>query len=78
MTRPSTAVWRHAAASEVYRDPQIDYEALMVRRNAPRWIRMPRSAASTRRTRRSRGQRLLDRRAANQPKLGDRAQDIET
>ena len=23
-----------------YRDPETDYEALMVRRNAPRWIRM--------------------------------------
>ena len=23
-----------------YRDPEADYEALMVRRNAPRWIRM--------------------------------------
>ena len=25
---------------EVYRDPQTDYEKLMVKRNAPRWIRM--------------------------------------
>ena len=24
----------------VYRDPQTDYEALMVKRNAPRWIAM--------------------------------------
>ena len=24
----------------VYRDPEADYEALMVRRNAPRWIAM--------------------------------------
>ena len=23
-----------------YRDPEADHEALMVRRNAPRWIRM--------------------------------------
>ena len=23
-----------------YHDPEADYEALMVRRNAPRWIRM--------------------------------------
>ena len=32
--------YRLLSAGEVYRDPQTDYEALMVRRNAPRWIRM--------------------------------------
>ena len=33
---------------EVYRDPQTDYEKLMVKRNAPRWIRMLKNTASTR------------------------------
>ena len=28
------------ATGQVYRDPDTDYEALMVKRNAPRWIAM--------------------------------------
>ena len=33
-------LYRMLATGQPYRDPQTDYEALMVQRNAPRWIRM--------------------------------------
>ncbi|MCY3795938.1 MAG: transposase, partial [Gammaproteobacteria bacterium] len=34
-------VYRMLRNGEVYRDPETDYEKLMVQRNAPRWIKMP-------------------------------------
>ena len=36
------AIYHMLKNGELYRDPETDYEALMVRRNAPRWIRMMR------------------------------------
>ena len=33
-------IYAMLAGTTVYRDPQADYEALMVKRNAPRWIAM--------------------------------------
>ena len=33
-------IYRMLATGQVYRDPDTDYEALMVKRNAPRWIAM--------------------------------------
>ena len=37
LLRTLVAVLRHA---KPYRDPDTDYEALLVKRNAPRWTRM--------------------------------------
>ena len=33
-------IYRMLATGQVYRDPDTDYEALLVKRNAPRWIAM--------------------------------------
>ena len=33
-------IYRMLATGAVYRDPDTDYEALLVKRNAPRWITM--------------------------------------
>ena len=33
-------IYRMLASGTVYRDPDTDYEALMVKRNAPRWVAM--------------------------------------
>ncbi len=40
-------VWGMLSTGELYHDPETDYEAMMVMRNAPRWIRMLRKYGVT-------------------------------
>ena len=37
---PRTVLYVVLRDARPYHDPEADYEALMVRRNAPRWLRM--------------------------------------